>query len=200
MQLQSHHTSKATNILTCLILPYTALQNKHVLTCGDYISGVEGTPHVQNQSVRKFLCGINGCRSTPHHRMSGFWCPMRRKIYTFGRRPATRQHVAEERYPSVRRHKTSNSDTLPFPYLQRSGGAKLYQNVRRQNMNARINPQLLVWNNLLYDVIPSSKGITTNLYGRTNNMAAFDLRWMFSDFYFMVRLLVHFPEEGSIFM
>ena len=27
--------------------------------------------HVQNQSVSKFLCGINGCRSTPHHRMSG---------------------------------------------------------------------------------------------------------------------------------
>ena len=65
MQLQSNHTSRATNILTCLILPYTALQNKHVLTCGDYISGVEGMPHVQNQSPSKFLCGMTGCRSTP---------------------------------------------------------------------------------------------------------------------------------------
>ena len=40
---------------------------------------------------------------------------MRRTIYTFGRRPATRTHVAEQLYQSVRRHKTSNSDTLPFP-------------------------------------------------------------------------------------
>ena len=65
MQLQSNHTSRATNILTCLILPYTALQNKHVLACGDYISGVESMRHVQNQSVIGFLCGINGWRSTP---------------------------------------------------------------------------------------------------------------------------------------
>ena len=62
MQLQSNHASRATNILTCLILPYTALQNKHVLTCGDYISGVEGMPHVQKQSLSKFLSALTtGC-------------------------------------------------------------------------------------------------------------------------------------------
>ena len=43
------------NILTCLILTYTALQNKHFLTGGDYISGIEGMSHVQKQSLSKFL-------------------------------------------------------------------------------------------------------------------------------------------------
>ena len=66
MQPQSNHTSKTANFLTCLILPYTALQSKHVLTylCGDIISGV-AMPHVQKQSISKFHCGMTGCRSTP---------------------------------------------------------------------------------------------------------------------------------------
>ena len=61
-------------------------------------------------------------------------------------------------------------------------------------------PQLLalLLRNLLYDVIPSSKGLTTNLHGETNNMVAFVLPWLFSDYYFMVKLLVHFPEDGSM--
>ena len=47
------------------------------------------------------------------------------------------------------------------------------------------------------DFIPSSKGLTTKLYSRTNDMLAFVLRWMFSDYYLMVRLLVYCLEEGS---
>ncbi len=58
---------------------------------------------------------------------------------------------------------------------------------------------LLLLRNLLYDVTPSSKSLTTKLYGGTNNMVAFFLPWLFSDYYFMVRLLVHFPDEGSVF-
>ena len=57
------------------------------------------------------------------------------KLYqTVGRRQSPRQHVAELRYKSVRRHRTSDPDTLPFPRLPRSGGAHQYQNVRCPNM------------------------------------------------------------------
>ena len=40
--------------------------------------------------------------------------------------------MAYLRYQTVRRHRTSNSDTLPFPYHPRSDGDWLYQNVRLQ--------------------------------------------------------------------
>ncbi len=41
------------------------------------------------------------------------------------------------------------------------------------------------------------KGVTTNLYGGTDNMTAFVLHWLFNDYYFVVKLLVHFPVDGS---
>ena len=40
------------------------------------------------------------------------------------------------------------------------------------------------------------KGVTANLYGGTENMVVFVLHWLFNDYYFMVNLLVHFPEDG----
>ena len=40
--------------------------------------------------------------------------------------------------------------------------------------------------------------ITTNLYGGTNNTAAFVLRWMFNDYYFMVLIFGHFPDDRSM--
>ena len=96
--------------------------------------------HVQNQSVSKFLCGVNGCRSTPDHRMSGSWCPMRRKIYTFGRRPATIPICAAALtllfrcliLSTPREKRWSLTITLSCPYLPRSGGVWLYQNVRKR--------------------------------------------------------------------
>ena len=44
-----------------------------------------------------------------------FRCPMRRKIYTFGRRPATRKHVAGQRYQSVRLTEPQSPILYPFP-------------------------------------------------------------------------------------
>ena len=121
MQLQSNHTSRATNILTCLILPYTALQNKHVLTClcGDIISGVEGMPHVQNQSLSKFLCGMTGCRITPPPPDVGSLISDAQKdLHTFGRRPATRQHVAEKDTNLYGSTETQIPIPYPFPTSQ----------------------------------------------------------------------------------
>ena len=92
--------------------------------------------------------------------------------------------------------------SLPSPpYLPsptRLSASQLASQERQVVTNARKKLQLLVSNNLHYDVIPSSKGITTNLYGGTNNMAAFGLRWMFNDYYFMVLLLGHFTDGGSM--
>ena len=89
-----------------------------------------------------------------------------------------------------------------FPYLtspDRRPTSLLASKQPSVGTNTRINPQLLVSNiNLLYDVRPSSKGVTTSLYGGTYNMAAFIPRWIFNNYYLMVLLLAHFPDEGSL--
>ena len=40
----------------------------------------------------------------------------------------------------------------------------------------------------LTSYIPCTKGVTTNLYGGTDNMARFVLHWLFIDYYFLVQL------------
>ena len=58
--------------------------------------------------------------------------------------------------------------------------------------------QLRVSHNLFYVVIPSSKDIPISTAEPTNNMVGFVRCWMFHDYYFMVLLLYHFPDEGRM--
>ena len=87
---------------------------------------------------------------------------------------------------------------------KRSAGEADSQLASRQSRKASHgkytqNTQLRVSHNLLYDVIPSSKGITTNLYGGTNKKyGGVCPCWMFHDYYFLVLLLDHFPDDGSM--
>ena len=136
MQLHSNHTSRATIILTCLILPYTALQNKHVLTYSGFIPGVD-------------LC----CTCKIKVSTNSFVALMAAEIpptigcLVLDVRCAERStHSAGDlqRYQSVQQHTTLNpipylsitpekrwslTLTLSFPHLPRSSIVWLYQNV-----------------------------------------------------------------------
>ena len=84
-------------------------------------------PHSTN-ACQTHCQQIPESRAACKHRKAGPSYTLSRQPFpAVGRRTSPRQHVAELRYQSVRRHRTSDSDTLPFPRLPRSGGARQYQ-------------------------------------------------------------------------
>ena len=61
------------------------------------------------------------------------------------------------------------------------------------------NTRLRVSHNLLYESYPNQRAqLPISTAEQTNNMAAFVLCWMFHDHYFLVLLLVRFPDDGSM--
>ena len=114
-------------------LPDTNIHGVTEQTCPDMPFLCKTTDCLTTIAYHTHCQQIPESRDACKHRMSvPSYTLGRQPFAAVGRRRSPRQHVAELLYQSVRRHRTSYSDTLPFPRLPRSGGARPYQNVRRQ--------------------------------------------------------------------
>ena len=180
MQLQSNHTSRATNILTCLILSYTALQNIQALTSGDYNSGAEGMPHLK-KSLSKFLCTpTTGCRAL------GIRCA----------------EGSTHMRPTTSNSKTCSRATIPICTAANVFKLRYFNISLPPEKGWSLTIPKCTTAKIQYDVndnkvLTTSKPLTNSTAER-KTWWPFFLPRLFNNYYLMVWQLELFPEDGSV--
>ena len=109
------------------------------------------------------------------------------------------------RFPSFPSPPTTTPRPYYYPITLARQPQSGYSDRARRSRVLRLLPTLLLRNyKATYSMTsyPLQKGLTTPKtipnYGGTTTVVAFGRRWMLSDYYFMVKLLVTFTEKGSM--